>query len=354
MTQSWWLSPAQPLVESARQQAVQRLNQLTKPKGSLGVMEELVAHLAAMQGTPIPVVDPGWITVFAADHGVARAGVSAYPQAVTVEMIRNFSRGGAAITVLARQQGIPFEVVDVGAVTDPGPLPWVISHRVGEGTADFRYEPAMTPNQLYGALDAGRAAVKRALEAGSRLFIGGEMGIGNTTASAAITVALLGMPPESVAGPGTGVDEAGMARKAAIIQEAWTQNEMYLTSPLEILRCLGGFEIAALCGAYIHCAQKGLPILVDGVICTAAALVVITLHPAMKDWMIFTHRSSEPGQLPILRAIAKHPVLDLQMRLGEGSGAATAFAILRLACALQQDMATFAEAAVSRESASHE
>ncbi|MEO5363113.1 MAG: nicotinate-nucleotide--dimethylbenzimidazole phosphoribosyltransferase [Magnetococcus sp. DMHC-8] len=343
-----WLAQSipSPSTEMAKL-AEQRQAQLTKPAGSLGRMEELAIRLAALQRTLTPSLERVRIVVFAGDHGVAVAGVSAFPQSVTVEMIRNFSRGGAAIAVLARQTGADLEVVDVGSVADPSPLPGVLSRRVGAGTRDFRNQPAMTPDECAQALEAGREAVERAIQADTQLLIGGEMGIGNTTAATALLSALLGIDPARLAGPGTGLPPGGVARKIQVIETALQCHRSVLDEPLAALAALGGFEIAALAGFYIAAAQHRVPLLVDGFIATAAAVAAMRIRPDLPPWLFFSHSSAEPGQRAVAAALDIHPILDLGMRLGEGSGAAIALPILRLACALHREMATFAEASVS-------
>ena len=322
--------------------------QLTKPSGSLGRLEQLAIALCGMQQGERPAADNVHITIFAADHGVAASGVSAFPQAVTVQMVANFSAGGAAISVLARALGATLEVVDVGTVVEPLDLSGVISQRAGPGTANLQHQDAMTPLQLEHAMAAGRAAVERAIANGAQLFIGGDMGIANTTAAAAVGCALLDLDPADLAGPGTGLDAAGVAHKAGVIREALSRYQGLDQQPLEVLRCVGGFELAALTAAYLYCGQQGMPVLVDGYITTAAALVAVRHNPALADWLIFSHRSAEPGHRAMLEALEAEPLLDLGMRLGEASGAATAVPLLRLACQLHNGMATFADAGVSK------
>ncbi len=347
MTPSWLSQPITPLDDAARQRAHAHQQQLTKPPGSLGRLETLAEWLAARQGTQRPAADRVAITIFAADHGLASEGTSAFPQAVTGEMVKNFAHGGAAINVLARELYAKLEVVNLGTLDDPGPLPGVIDARLGSGTTNALYRAAMTTEQLQAALASGRCAVARAKDKGSQLFIGGDMGIGNTASATACACALLGLPADALTGPGTGLDPAGVARKAALIQRALDKHRCTLTGPLEILRHLGGFEIAALVGSYITCAQHGLPVLVDGFITSTAALLAVHIQPGTRDWLLFCHRSAEPGHARILDALDAEPLLDLGLRLGEGSGAASAVPLLRLACALHNNMATFADADVS-------
>lgn len=346
----WMTAAAAAPDESSGAAAQARQGQLTKPPGSLGRLEEVAIRLAALQGSERPRVEQIAITVFAGDHGVAEEGVSAFPQAVTVEMIKNFSRGGAAISVLARALGATLEVVDCGAVRDVGPLPGVVSQRAGAGTANFCKGAAMSEAQLVKALDAGRQAVARAVAAGAQLFIGGEMGIANTTPATAIAAALLAIAPQEVAGPGTGLDRKGVAHKAEVVGRALALHQEHLANPREVLRRLGGFEIAALAGGYIAAAQARLPVLVDGFISSSAALVALRLNPTIAPWLILSHASAEPGHRRLVEALGQRPLLDLGMRLGEGSGAAVTVPLLRLACELHNGMATFAEAGVSEGS----
>lgn len=346
-TLSWWQAPCQPLDPVARAKARARQDLLTKPRGALGQLEELAITLAAHQGRERPSLEHPWFAVFAGDHGVVEEGVSAYPQAVTGEMLRNFVRGGAAISVLARSLGATLELVDLGTAIPLEPLPGVLHLQLGAGTANFAREPAMTAAQCLIALEAGRASVERAVGAGAELFVGGEMGIGNTTTASALACALLGLPAGALAGPGTGLDDRGVARKVAVIDRALALHRGACTGPEETLRCLGGFEVAALAGAYLACGQLGLTALVDGFICSVAALCAVRLNPACREWLLFAHRSAEPGHKAVLEALEADPLLDLGLRLGEGSGAAAAVPLLRLACELHGGMATFAEAAVS-------
>ncbi|TRX75979.1 nicotinate-nucleotide--dimethylbenzimidazole phosphoribosyltransferase [Pseudomonas mangiferae] len=342
----WWQAPTRPLDRDAERAALARQDALTKPRGALGRLEALAVRLAAMQGRERPRLEALRIVVFAGDHGVVAEGVSAYPQAVTGEMLRNFVRGGAAISVLARTLDAQLEVIDLGTAVPLEPLAGVLHLGLGAGTANFLAGPALDPEQLAAALDAGRAAVARALADGAQVFIGGEMGIGNTTAASALACALLQRPASDLVGPGTGLDAQGVAHKAAVIERALARHRSAET-PLERLRCLGGFEIAALTGAYLACAQAGLPALVDGFICSVAALCARHLNPGCGDWLLYAHRGAEPGHGLVLAALEAEPLLELGLRLGEGSGAALAVPLLRLACALHGGMATFAEAAVS-------
>ena len=262
-------------------------------------------------------------------------------------MLRNFVNGGAAISVLARQLQARLEVVDLGTVTPSLNLPGVRHLHLGPGTANFAHGPAMTAAQGAQALQAGRGTVLRALAEGAELFIGGEMGIGNTTAASALACALLDCPVAHLTGPGTGLDTAGVSHKTQVIERALALHAAQRGDPLQTLFNLGGFEIAALVGAYLACAQEGLAVLVDGFICSVAALIAVRLNPACREWLLFGHRGAEPGHRHVLETLNAQPLLDLGLRLGEGSGAALAVPLLRLACDLHGQMATFAEAAVA-------
>ena len=324
-----------------------RQQQLTKPAGSLGRLEQIAVQLAGLQGQLKPCLDQVSIAIFAGDHGVVAEGISAYPQAVTGQMLHNFVGGGAAISVLARQLNAQLEVVDLGTIDPHLSLPDVRHLHVGPGTANFAKAPAMTWDQGLLALQGGRESAMRAAASGAQLFIGGEMGIGNTTAASALACALLGCPAIGLSGPGTGLDAAGVRHKAEVIERALALHKDRVDDPLQSLLCFGGFEIAALVGAYLGCAQAGVAVLIDGFICTVAALLAVRLNPGCRDWLLFGHCGAEPGHRRVLAELDAEPVLELGLRLGEGSGAALAVPVLRLACALHGQMATFAEAAVA-------
>ena len=347
MNIDWLAQPCAALNEASRTAALARQEQLTKPPGSLGKLEAIAVQLSALQGTERPQMERVHISIFAADHGVAAEGVSAFPQAVTAEMVKNFARGGAAISVLAQQVNATLEVVNLGTVFPVEPLAKVRDEHIAAGTANFAQGPAMTEEQLAQALQAGQAAALRAKQDGAQLFIGGEMGIANTTSASAIACALLQESPQLLAGPGTGLDSKGVAHKAAVIQRALELHRANLVQPLDVLRHVGGFEIAALAGAYLAAAQNGMAVLVDGFISSVAALTAVRIQPDVRNWLLFAHTSAEPGHQRVLTALDAQPMLQIGMRLGEGSGAATAVPLLQLACALHNNMATFAEAQVS-------
>ncbi|WP_095124959.1 nicotinate-nucleotide--dimethylbenzimidazole phosphoribosyltransferase [Pseudomonas sp. Irchel s3a12] len=347
MTQTWWLNPCKPVDLNVVEQATARQQQLTKPAGSLGRLESVAVQLAGLQGQVKPTLAQVWIAIFAGDHGVVAEGVSAFPQEVTGQMLLNFVSGGAAISVLARQLGAQLEVVDLGTVNPALNLAGVRHLNIGPGTANFVRGAAMTQAQGELALQAGRDSLLRAKAARTQLFIGGEMGIGNTTAASALACALLDCPVAHLTGPGTGLNAEGVSHKAQVIERALALHAAQRGDALQTLFNLGGFEIAALVGAYLAAAQEGVAVLVDGFICTVAALVAVRLNPDCREWLLFGHRGAEPGHRHVLETLKAEPLLELGLRLGEGSGAALAVPLLRLACDLHGQMATFAEAAVA-------
>jgi nicotinate-nucleotide--dimethylbenzimidazole phosphoribosyltransferase len=351
MSPVWHAAPCPEPSGAHAARARARQQVLTKPTGSLGRLEDLAAELAGLQASDSPTAQRAPILVFAADHGVTVRGVSAYPASVTVEMLRNFAHGGAAIAVLARELGSPLAVIDAGTFADT-PVPGVVTDKPRRGTRDLSREAAMTGAELEHALACGRRAVLRATEDGADLLLLGEMGIGNTTSAAAIACALLGRRAQDLVGAGSGVDEAARARKVRVVDEALA---LHALARLEagasgVLRCLaavGGLEIAALAGAMIAAAQSRRPVLVDGFIASVAALAAVQLNRGVAPWLLYSHRSAELGHRAVLDALAARPLLDLSLRLGEASGAALALPLVRLACALHNGMATFAQAAVS-------
>jgi nicotinate-nucleotide--dimethylbenzimidazole phosphoribosyltransferase len=351
MNSPWFKQPCCALNATARQAAMARQNQLTKPPGALGRLEEVALQFAAWQGAEKPSLSRIQISIFAADHGIAAEGVSLFPQAVTAEMVRNFARGGAAISVLAHQLNAALEVINLGTVLAIEALKSVRDERIAPGTANFLHQAAMSETQLNQALNSGHATALRAKNTDAHVLIGGEMGIANTTSASALACALLEEAPVNLAGPGTGLDSAGVTHKAQVIQQALLRHGFMNAEvdTFEVLRCLGGFEIAGLTGAYIAAAQLGLPVLVDGFISSVAALCAVRLNPAVRDWLLFAHTSAELGHQRVLLAMAAQPLLQLGMRLGEGSGAAVVVPLLRLACELHNGMATFAEAGVSEQ-----
>jgi len=344
---NWTLASSAILCIASREAAIARQAQLTKPAGSLGQLESIAIQLAAMQGTDAPSIQRPYIAIFAGDHGIASEGVSAFPQVVTGEMIRNFARGGAAISVLAKAQNALLHVYNCGTAYPIEPLTSVTDRSIAAGTFNFLQQAAMTETQCSQALAIGKEAVENAVAQGCDLFIAGEMGIANTTPATAIASVLLAADPAQITGRGTGIDDATLTHKIQVIRLGIQHHQTELNSPLSTLQHLGGFEIAAIAGAYIAAAQAGLPILVDGFISSTAALVAVKHNPSVRDWMFFAHASAEPGHATMMQALAAKPLLDLAMRLGEGSGAGVAISLLRLACDLHNQMATFADAGVS-------
>ena len=343
----WWQQPAQPVDRGRLAQALAREAQLTKPAGSLGRLEQIAATLASLQRCAAPRLERIWITIFAADHGIATEGVSAFPQEVTGQMLANFARGGAAISVLARHLGAPLELVDLGLAHEIAPLPGVRHLGISAGTESFLHGAAMTAAQCDAALSAGQEAVQRAVEDGAELFIGGEMGIGNTSSACALSALLLYQPVSELVGLGTGLTALGLRHKTRVIERAVAHHRPHANDALETLRRVGGLEVAALAGAYIAAAQNGLPVLVDGYISTAAALCAVRMNADVRSWLFYSHRGAEPGHRLLLQALDAEPLLALNLRLGEASGAALAVPLLQAACRLHNEMATFAEAAVS-------
>jgi nicotinate-nucleotide--dimethylbenzimidazole phosphoribosyltransferase len=346
MFPEWVYADCPAISVSHRDAALARQGELTKPAGALGRLETLAVELAALQHTDRPSAERVPIIIFAGDHGIAAQGVSAYPQQVTIAMMANFAAGGAAISVLARELGSKLEVVDAGTLAD-SPFPGVVTDKPRRCTRDFSREAALDATEVAFALDCGRRAVARASAQKSDLLIFGEMGIGNTTTSATMAAALLGIGSDVMAGSGTGLDTAGRTRKAQIIAAALAHHGLTTeASPERVLCAVGGLEIAAISGAIIAAAQRRIPVLVDGFIVSVAALTAARLNPSCRPYLLFSHASAEQGHRLVLDALEARALLDLDLRLGEASGAAIALPILRLACALHNCMATFAEAAV--------
>ena len=350
-TPDWLKQPVSQPCEQSRIQAEQHQRQLTKPPGAMGELETIAIQLASLQATATPTVDNIHIAIFAADHGIATEGVSAYPQAVTGEMIRNFATGGAAISVLARQLNAQLTVTNLGTINALEPIAGVNDRTIAPGTESFSKQAAMTEAQLAQALATGMQEAEQANQSGSHLFIGGEMGIGNTTSATALSAALLNRPAAELVGPGTGISTEAQLAKQQLIDAALQLHGLEKTpiDALQVLQKVGGFEIAALCGAFIRCAQLGIPVLVDGFIATAAALAAINIQSGVRDWLLLGHQSAEPGHHLMIEALQKTPLLALNLRLGEASGAACAAPLLRLACALHNQMATFDSAGISNK-----
>lgn len=335
------------LDQEAAAKARQRQNQLTKPTGSLGQLEDLSIQLAAITGNPRPSVPRKGVIVMAGDHGVTREGVSAYPSEVTPQMVMNFLHGGAAINVLTRQAGARVVIVDVGVLLDMGSVPGLISRKVACGTANMAVGPAMTREQAEAALQVGMDVVKTEIDAGLDLVATGDMGIGNTTPSSAIVAAFTGLPVIQVTGRGTGLDESGLTRKVAVIERALEVNRPDPQDAMDVLMKVGGLEIAGLAGVIIGAAANRVPVVIDGFISGAAALVAAELVPAVKPFMIAAHQSVEIGHKAIHERLGLRPLINLDLRLGEGTGAALAFHLIEASCRILNEMATFAEAGVS-------
>jgi nicotinate-nucleotide--dimethylbenzimidazole phosphoribosyltransferase len=325
--------------------AQRHLDALTKPPGSLGRLEELAIRLTALTGQPPQVTAPVIFT-FAADHGVVAEGVSAYPQSVTAQMVENFLRGGAAVNVLARQAGARVVVADFGVATPLGGAAGLVARRIGPGTGNMTLGPAMTRVQAVEAVEAGAALAEEAIAGGADLLGTGEMGIGNTTAASAITAAFTLAPPDTVTGRGTGIDDAGRARKVAAVRRALELNAPDPRDGLDVLAKVGGFEIAGLTGVILAGAAHRVPVALDGFIAGAAALAAAAIAPDARHALFASHRSAEPGHALALRHLGLEPYLALDMRLGEGTGAALFVHLVRAAAAIYAEMATFKSAGV--------
>jgi nicotinate-nucleotide--dimethylbenzimidazole phosphoribosyltransferase len=333
-----------PRDESAAAAARRHLDTLTKPPGSLGRLEDLAIALAALRGTPR--VDAPVVFVFAADHGVVAEGVSAYPQSVTAQMVDNFLAGGAAINVLARQAGARVIVADFGVSGPIGGGTGLVRCPLGPGTSNMAREAAMSREQAIAAIEAGAGLAGQAADTGADFFATGEMGIGNTTAAAAITAAITRAPVEHVTGRGTGVDEATWQHKVSVIRRALARHSPDGADGLAVLAAVGGFEIAGLVGVILAAAARRIPVAIDGFIATSAALVAATLAPPSRAAMFAAHRSAEPGHAVALAHLGLTPYLDLGLRLGEGTGAALFIHLARAAARIHGEIATFKSAGV--------
>jgi nicotinate-nucleotide--dimethylbenzimidazole phosphoribosyltransferase len=337
-----------PLDESAMQAARLRQDTLTKPRGSLGRLEELSIQLAGITANPFPSLERKAVIVMAADHGVALEGVSAYPAEVTPQMVLNFLRGGAAINVLARQIGARVVIVDMGVaaeMTDPGGN--LISHKISLGTANLAKGPAMPRERAMESIQRGIEIAEAEIGRGVDILATGDMGIGNTTASAAIACALMDQTPEKIAGRGTGVDDDGLKRKIEVIARSLELNQPNRKDALDVLAKVGGFEIGGIVGVILAAAANRKPVVVDGFISTAAAMLAVSLVPAGRDYMIAAHVSQERGHRLMLEWLGLNPLLDLNLRLGEGTGAVLAFPLIEASARILCEMATFDEAGVS-------
>jgi nicotinate-nucleotide--dimethylbenzimidazole phosphoribosyltransferase len=337
----------QGLDESAMAAARTRQNRLTKPAGSLGRLEELSIQLAGITGKEIPAIKDKVIITMAGDHGVVEEGVSAYPQEVTPQMVLNFLQGGAAINVLARHVGARMTIVDMGVAADLNPHPLLVSKKIACGTANMTKGRAMTREQAGQAILTGVEVVEAEIAKGLDIVGTGDMGIGNTTPSAAIASALTGIEPGKIAGRGTGVDDDGLKRKINAIERALTLNKPDPQDGLDVLSKVGGFEIGGLAGVILGAAAHRKAVMVDGFISTAAAMIAMAIAPAVRPYLISAHRSQEHGHAQMLEWLGLKPLVDFDLRLGEGTGAALGISIAEAACKILAEMATFAEAGVS-------
>ena len=335
-----------PVDEEARSAARAELDRKTKPRGSLGRLEDLAVTLAGIRGNVALEPLRAAIVVAAADHGVAREGVSAYPQEVTRQMLGNFASGGAAICVLARRAGAELVVVDAGVI-EPFAHPAVRDLRLGPGTGNAAAGPAMTREQASEAMSRGEALAHELVGAGANVVALGDMGIGNTTSASALACAFLGCDPVAVCGAGTGLDAEGVAHKVAVVQRMLDRNRPDPSDAVGVLAALGGFEIALLAGVALGAAERRAVVVLDGFITSAAALAAMRLEPEIAGYLVASHRSPEPGHALVLAELELEPLLDLGMRLGEGSGAALALPLLEAARAILVEMATFEDAGVT-------
>lgn len=343
------LSEIRPVDESRIVDARSRQLQLTKPPGSLGRLEEIANRCAAIRESFAPDMNRACVVLFAADHGVCAEGVSAYPQAVTGQMVLNFLKGGAAINAFSRVANIDIDVVDIGIAAALPVTPGLMSRRIASGTRNFCEEPAMTQEQMIAALEVGIEMASKTGKAGYAVLGFGEMGIGNTTSASAIAAALTKLPVDQVLGPGAGADEACMARKRTAVSRALARHAGQLETPLGILSVVGGFEIAGMCGFCLGAAACRVPTVMDGFISTSAAALAVRLCPAVADYLFASHLSAECGHRPLLALIGQEPLYDFQMRLGEGTGAALAITVVRSAVEALNGMATFKSAGVANK-----
>ena len=343
------LNSIQPVDISLEEKILNRLDSLTKPKGSLGRLEEIALRYCLIRGKTEPKLGKKVIYTFAADHGVTTEGVSAFPSEVTVQMVENMLSGGAAVNVLARHAGVEVRVIDIG-VNDPlKNSDGLIRCKVASGTKNIAQGPAMTSEQCSRALDVGIELATQAAADGVTLIGTGEMGIGNTTPSSALFAALLPCKVEDITGIGTGIDSERLAHKQSVIKQALKVNEKDLSDPFRALAALGGFEIAGICGLILGAASHRIPIVVDGFISTAGALAALKLCPVVREYLFFSHLSAEAGHIQFFNQLEIRPLLDMEMRLGEGTGAALAMFMIEAAMKIYMEMATFDTAGIARK-----
>lgn len=329
--------------------AQQRLDNLTKPPKSLGRLEEFAAQLVAITEERMPSLDKKAIFNFAADHGVAEEGVSAYPKEVTAQMVFNFLRGGAGINVLARHAGADVIVIDIGVDYEFGSIEGLVGKKVVSGTRNFTKGPAMKRDEARRCIEIGIELAKTYADQGYRLFGTGEMGIGNTTPSSAIASVLTGRPVEDVTGRGTGISDEGLKKKIEVIKKGIAFNKPDPTDPIDVLGKIGGAEIGGIAGLVLGAAERRIPVVIDGFISTAGALIAYSIEPKVRDYMFAAHNSVERGHKIMLDKMGLRPILDLDLRLGEGTGATLAMLIIEAGLKIYREMATFEEAGVSKE-----
>jgi nicotinate-nucleotide--dimethylbenzimidazole phosphoribosyltransferase len=346
-TLSQTINMIRPLDKTAMDQSRARQDNLTKPPGSLGRLEELSIQIAGIQGKARPSIEKKAMVTMAGDHGVVAEKIGNWPQEVTAQMVENFLRGGAGINVLARQVGARIIFVDMGVASDLKPDPQLIVKKIGHGTQNMCLGPAMTPEQAEKAVEAGIDIINTEVEKGLDIVGTGDMGIGNTTASSAIFAAMAGKPAIEVTGRGTGLTDEQLAHKVDVINRALAVNQPDPSHPLDILAKVGGFEIGGLAGVMLGAAARRIPVVIDGFISGAAALIAVVLAPVLKDYLLAAHRSAEAGHAAMLRHLGLKPIMNLDMRLGEGTGAALGIFIAEAAVRTLNEMATFAEAGVS-------
>ncbi|MDO4896478.1 MAG: nicotinate-nucleotide--dimethylbenzimidazole phosphoribosyltransferase [Moraxella sp.] len=346
---NWYQNPAKPINHAVQAQALAHQNRLTKPTGSLGQMERIAVRLAGMQGRIKPDVCRPYVAIFAGDHGVMAEQVSAYPQVVTRQMLHNFATGGACVSVMAHHVGANLEVINCGVI-GADDIQGVIHEPIAHGTKNFIQQPAMSANECTQALSIGKRSVERAVADGADIYVAGEMGIGNTCSASALACLVLGESAERMTGRGSGVNDDTLHKKTNVVAQAVAQYQK-LDDPLAYLRSVGGFEMVAMVGAYIRAGQLGLPVVVDGFIASVSAQVAVHMNSSVADWLFFGHLSQEQAHHMILSDLNAEPILDLGLRLGEGSGAVASLTIIQLSCVMHDKMATFESAGVADKDA---
>jgi len=341
------LQKIKPLDEAVMEKTQRRLDELTKPQGSLGMLETIAKQIAGITGQVIPELPKKAAILMAGDHGIVKEGVAPYPQEVTAQMVLNFVNGGAAMSVLTRHENAKLYVVDIGVATDLPDVPNIIKRKVAYGTKNMAEGPAMTEEEAIRAIEVGIEITEEAISEGAGLIAIGEMGIGNTSPSTAIIATYSGLPVKEVVGRGTGVDDEGLKKKIAAIEKALEVNKPDPAKPIEVLAKVGSLEIAGLTGVILACAANRVPVLIDGFISGAAAVIASEIAPLAKNYMLGSHLSEEPGHKVMLEYLKIKPMLIMNMRLGEGTGAALAMNLVDASLKILREMATFAEAGVS-------